>query len=47
MPLVLVVEDNEMNRKLMRDILEIRFDVVEARSAEEAVPLLQQRRPDL
>jgi CheY-like chemotaxis protein len=47
MPLVLVVEDNQMNRKLMRDILEIRFDVIEAPSAEEAIPLLQQRRPDL
>src|SRR5689334_20210015 len=47
MPLVLVVEDNAMNRKLMRDILEIRFEVAEAHSAEEAVPLLQLRRPDL
>ncbi len=47
MPLVLVVEDNAMNRKLMRDILEIRFDVLEAHSAEEAVPLLREQRPDL
>lgn len=47
MPLVLVVEDNVMNRKLMRDILEIRFDVLEAHSAEDAVVLLRDYRPDL
>lgn len=47
MPLVLVVEDNAMNRKLMRDILEIRFDVLEAHSAEDALVLLQDCRPDL
>jgi CheY-like chemotaxis protein len=47
MPLVLVVEDNATNRKLMRDILEIRFDVLEAYSAEEALVLLQDYRPDL
>lgn len=47
MPLVLVVEDNAMNRKLMRDILEIRFQVVEAISAEEAIPLLEEIKPDL
>jgi len=47
MPLVLVVEDNAMNRKLMRDILEIQFEVIEAWSAEEAIPLLRQRRPDM
>ena len=47
MPLVLVVEDNVMNRKLMRDILEIRFDVLEAHSAEDALVLLQDCRPDL
>src|SRR5215208_6617328 len=47
MPLVLVVQDNPMNRKLMRDILEIQFEVVEAYSAVEAVELLRGRRPDL
>jgi len=47
MPLVLVVEDNVMNHKLMRDILEIRFDVLEAHSAEDALVLLQDCRPDL
>ncbi len=47
MPLVLVVEDNAMNRKLMRDILEIRFEVLEATRAEEALALLRETPPDL
>src|SRR5262245_50484014 len=45
MPQVLIVEDNSMNRKLMRDILEIRFDVLEAASAEEALQLLSEQHP--
>lgn len=47
MALVMMVEDNAMNRKLMRDILEIRFDVTEATSAEEAQELLKEITPDL
>jgi CheY-like chemotaxis protein len=47
MTLILVVEDNAMNRKLMRDILEIRFEVVEATRGEEVFALLERRRPDL
>jgi CheY-like chemotaxis protein len=47
MPLVLLVEDNLMNRKLMRDILEIRFDVVEAERAEDALIIMKNSRPDL
>jgi CheY-like chemotaxis protein len=47
MPLVLVVEDNPMNRKLMRDILEIQFEVIEAHTAEEAIELLEDHKPDL
>jgi CheY-like chemotaxis protein len=47
MPVVLVVEDNPMNRKLLRDILEIRFEVDEAPTAEDALGLLARRRPDL
>lgn len=47
MPQVLIVEDNAMNRKLMRDILEIRFDVLEAVSAESALQVLAARHPDL
>lgn len=47
MALVLVVEDNQMNRKLMRDILEIRFEVMEAMHAEEAIVKLEHQLPDL
>jgi CheY-like chemotaxis protein len=44
---VLLVEDHPMNRKLFRDILEFRFDVVEAESAEEARERLRTFTPDL
>jgi len=37
----LLVEDNAINRKLLRDILEIRFEVAEAASAEEAADMLR------
>jgi len=47
MPLAMLVEDNAMNRKLLRDIMEIRFEVLEAETAERALELLQGRRPDL
>jgi len=44
---VLLVEDHPMNRKLFRDLLGLRFQVVEAGSAEEAQERLQSLRPDL
>jgi two-component system cell cycle response regulator/two-component system cell cycle response regulator DivK len=47
MATVLVVEDNRMNRKLVRDILLFQFDVKEAASAEDAIDYLQGHRPDL
>lgn len=43
----LIVEDNPMNRKLLRDILEIHFTVLEAESAEDAETVLQETIPDL
>jgi two-component system, cell cycle response regulator DivK len=43
----LIVEDNEWNRKLLRDILEEKFEVLEAESAEAASTILTQQRPDL
>jgi two-component system cell cycle response regulator DivK len=46
-PTILLVEDHPMNRKLFRDILEIKFTVVEATSAEAALELLQSVKPDL
>jgi two-component system, cell cycle response regulator DivK len=47
MPLALLVEDNLMNRKLFRDILETQFEVLEAESAETALDLLEHHHPDL
>ena len=45
---ILVVEDNEMNRKLCRAILESQHaSVIEAETAETGLELLEQQRPDL
>jgi CheY-like chemotaxis protein len=44
---VLLVEDNTMNRKLFRDILEMQFEVLEAPTAEKALEILETRRPDI
>jgi CheY-like chemotaxis protein len=44
---VLLVEDNPMNRKLFRDILEMQFEVIEAETAEIALEILHPCRPDL
>jgi CheY-like chemotaxis protein len=47
MAMVLLVEDNLTNRKLLRDILEIKFDVLEAESAESAAEVLKDHQPDI
>lgn len=47
MTLALLVEDNATNRKLLRDILEMEFEVIEADSAETAADLLKSHSPDL
>lgn len=45
---ILVVEDNERNRKLVSDILTFKgYEVVETETGEEGVRLAQERRPDL
>ena len=47
-PRILVVEDNDRNLKLVRDVLShAGFDVVEARSGEQGVALAQEETPDL
>ena len=46
--LILIVDDNENNRKLARDVLEFAgFTTVEASGGIDAVALTQERRPDL
>ena len=47
-PLVLIVDDNEKNRKLARDVLRAAgFQTIEAGSGAEAVALAGERRPDV
>jgi two-component system cell cycle response regulator DivK len=46
--LILVVEDNDMSRKLVRDVLTVKgYEIVEAETGEEGVGLAQERRPSL
>ena len=46
--LILVVEDNDKNMKLTRDLLRFHgFETIEARSAEEGIALAHERRPHL
>ena len=48
MSLVLIVEDNEKNMKLVRDILQAKgFETMEAGTAEEGIKLALERVPDL
>ena len=48
MSLVLIVEDNEKNMKLVRDILRAKgYETMEAGTAEEGIKLAQERIPDL
>ena len=46
--LILIVEDNEKNRKLVRDVLQFRgYQTLEAETAEEGIRLAQESRPAL
>ena len=46
--LILVVEDNDKNRKLVRDVLTHKgYEVLEAETGEDGVRLAQERRPRL
>jgi len=48
MSLVLIVEDNERNLKLVRDVLRVKgFDTIEAGTAEGGIELAGQCKPDL
>jgi CheY-like chemotaxis protein len=45
---ILVVEDNPLNLKLVRDVLQVAgYDVIEATSGEEGLRMAQQDPPDL
>jgi len=46
--LILIVEDNDKNRKLVRDVLTFKgYEVIESETGEEGVRLAQERRPTL
>jgi two-component system cell cycle response regulator DivK len=48
MSLVLIVEDNEKNLKLVRDVLQVKgYATLEAGTAEEGIRLALERKPDL
>ncbi len=45
---ILVIEDDEMNMKLVRTLLKLgNFEILEASSAEKGIALASERRPDL
>jgi len=45
---ILIVEDNDKNRKLVRDVLTFKgYTVIETETGEEAIRLAQARRPSL
>jgi len=48
MSLILIVEDNEKNLKLVRDVLQVKgYQTIEARNGEDGVKLARERTPDL
>jgi two-component system cell cycle response regulator DivK len=48
MPLILIVEDNDKNLKLLRDVLRFKgYETLEAMTGSEGVRLARERNPDL
>ena len=48
MSLVLIVEDNEKNMKLVRDVLQVKgYETLEATTGEDGIRIATQRLPDL
>jgi len=48
MSLILIVEDNDKNLKLVRDVLRVKgYQTIEAGTAEEGIDLARTRKPDL
>ena len=48
MSLILIVEDNDKNLKLVRDVLQVKgYETIEAGTGEEGVRLARERKPDL
>ena len=48
MSLILIVEDNERNLKLVRDVLQVKgYTTIEAGTAEDGIKLALEKKPDL
>ena len=48
MSLILIVEDNDKNLKLVRDVLQVKgYQTIEAGTGEDGIALARERRPDL
>jgi two-component system, cell cycle response regulator DivK len=48
MKLILIVEDNEKNLKLVRDVLQVKgYNTIESGTAEDGIVLARERKPDL
>jgi two-component system cell cycle response regulator DivK len=48
MKLILIIEDNDKNLKLVRDVLQVKgYATVEAGNAEDGIALARERKPDL
>jgi two-component system cell cycle response regulator DivK len=48
MSVILIIEDNEKNMKLVRDVLRVKgYQTLEAGNAEDGIELATQRKPDL
>ncbi len=48
MSLILIIEDNEKNLKLVRDVLQVKgYETIEAMTGEEGLVLAASRKPDL
>ena len=48
MSLILIIEDNEKNMKLVRDVLQVKgYSTIEAGTAEDGIQLALERKPDL
>lgn len=46
--LILIIEDNDKNLKLLRDVLQVKgYETIEAATAEEGLPLARAQRPAL
>ena len=48
MNLILIIEDNEKNMKLVRDVLQVKgYETMEAGTAEDGLAMAAERKPDL